>query len=69
MLTEEEKRELLEQAHSPAARDEFRALKDASRRSRSTPVDLDRFIGFLTAMSRFAPASPREFVEYRNVIL
>lgn len=67
MLTDEEKRELLELARSTTARDEFRALKIASRPTRSTPLDLDRYIEFLTVMSRFMPVSPREAPEYRNV--
>jgi hypothetical protein len=66
MLTDEEKRELRELARSTTMRDEFRSLKNGPRLARSTPLDLDRFIEFLTAMSRFQPISPREAPEYRN---
>jgi len=69
MLSEEERRELRELAHSFSLRDEFRTLKRASHHPRSLPVDLDRYIEFLTAMSRFAPVSPREVRPYRNVLL
>lgn len=69
MLSEEEKQEMKEMAASASVRDEFRLLKRFSLARR--PVDIDRYIQFLTAMSRLnpQPAPPRKFVEYRNVKL
>jgi hypothetical protein len=69
MLTHEEKLEPLELAHSTTTRDEFHALKLGSRPVRSAPLDLDRYLEFLTAMSRFQPIPHREAVEYRNVLI
>lgn len=68
MLSEEEKQEMKEMAASTAVRDEFRMLK---RLSAARPVDIDRYIQFLTAMSRLRPelSTPRIFVEYTNVKL
>ena len=68
MLSEEEKQEMREMAASAAVRDEFRMLK---RLSAARPVDIDRYIQFLTAMSRLRPelSTSRIFVEYRNVKL
>jgi hypothetical protein len=68
VLSEEEKQEMKEMAASAAVRDEFRMLK---RLSAARPVDIDRYIQFLTAMSRLRPelTPPRTFVEYTNVKL
>lgn len=68
MLSEEEKQELRELAASTKVRDEFRMLKSLSA---ARPVDIDRYIQFLTVMSRLKPelAPPRTFVEYTNVRL
>ncbi len=67
MLSDEEKREMLELASSEQIREEFRALKEASRGG--APLDVDALIRFLSTMSRLAPARPREFVEYKRVLL
>ena len=69
MLSEEDKQEMREMAASAAVRDEFRLLKRFSLARQ--PVDIDRYIQFLTAMSRLnsQPAPPRKFVEYGNVKL
>ena len=68
MLTEEEKRELKELAGSAAIREEFRLLRRNSM-ALQRGVDVDRFISFLTAMSRLnpKPAAPRPFVTYKQV--
>jgi hypothetical protein len=69
VLSEEEKQELRELAHSVSIRDEFRLLRKLS--SEHQRVDLDCYIQFLTAMSRLRPelTPPRTFVEYTNVKL
>ncbi|MFN8548230.1 MAG: hypothetical protein U0527_09795 [Candidatus Eisenbacteria bacterium] len=69
MLSDEEKRELLALARSESVRAEFRAVKEASRAHRARGMNVDQLIEFLTVMNRFAPAAPREFVEYRRVLL
>ncbi|OGR87837.1 MAG: hypothetical protein A3J74_10525 [Elusimicrobia bacterium RIFCSPHIGHO2_02_FULL_57_9] len=56
MLSEEEKRELLEMAGSSQLREEFRRLRQSPRSSRL--MDLDRLMRFLTDFSRFSPARP-----------
>ena len=68
MLSEEEKQELREMAGSASIRDEFRLLRKISL---DHPVDIDRYIQFLTAMSRLRPelTPPRSFVEFKNVRL
>ena len=69
MLSEEDKQEMREMAASATIREEFRRLRELSPAGQ--PVDLDRYIQFLTAMSRLnpQPAPPRPFVEYRTVKL
>ena len=70
MLTEEEKQELKELAGSAAIRDEFRLLRRNSMALQQR-VDVDKFISFLTAMSRLnpTPPAPRAFVPYKQVKL
>jgi hypothetical protein len=69
VLSEEEKRELKEMAASALVRDEFRLLRRLSLEHKR--VDVDRFIQFLTAMSRLnpKPVPPRKFIEYTIVKL
>jgi len=69
VLSEEEKRELKEMAASTSVRDEFRLLRRLSLEHQR--VDVDRFIKFLTAMSRLnpKPAPPRKFINYKSVKL
>jgi hypothetical protein len=69
MLSDEERRDLLAMAGSTSLRDEFRALKAASQLDPSQPVDLDRFMEFLSAMSRLAELQSRAFVHYERVLL
>ncbi|MBI4491001.1 MAG: hypothetical protein HY694_18120 [Deltaproteobacteria bacterium] len=68
MLTEEEKQELRELTRSTAMRDEFRLLRKNSMRMQQR-VDVNKFISFLTAMSRLNPRPdiPRVFVPYKQV--
>ena len=68
MLTDEEKQELKELAGSAAIRDEFRLLRRNSMALQQR-VDVDKFISFLTAMSRLnpSPPAPRAFVPYKQV--
>jgi len=70
LLTEEEKQELKELAGSAAIRDEFRLLRRNSMALQQR-VDVDKFISFLTAMSRLnpTPPAPRAFVPYKQVKL
>jgi len=70
LLTEEEKQELKELAGSAAIRDEFRLLRRNSM-ALQQHVDVDKFISFLTAMSRLnpTPPAPRAFVPYKQVKL
>jgi hypothetical protein len=69
MLSEKEKQEMREMAASATVRDEFRLLRRLSLARQ--PVDVDRFIQFLTAMARLnpKPAPLRAFVEYTSVKL
>lgn len=68
MLSERECREMKAMAQSADVRDEFRQLKAAQT---AQPVDLNQFLRFLTAMSRFSaqPTAPRPFVPYARVLL
>ncbi len=68
MLTDEEKKELKELAGSAVIRDEFRLLRKNSMAIQQR-VDVDKFISFLTAMSRLnpRPVAPRPFVPYKQV--
>ena len=68
MLTDEEKQELKELAGSAAIREEFRLLRRNSM-ALQRRVDVDKFISFLTAMSRLnpSPPAPRAFVPYKQV--
>ncbi len=69
MLSEDEKRELRSLAKSSTLRNEFRQLRKSSYADTAKPVDVDRFLSFLTAMSRLCstPPQPKPFVSYTNV--
>jgi hypothetical protein len=69
VFSESEKQEMRELAASEAVREEFRRLKKYS--SKHHPVNLDRYIQFLTVISRLnsMPAAPRGFVQYTQVKL
>jgi len=68
VLTEREKEELREMAASESLREDFRTLARNSRSIDGQPT-IDRFIRWLTDMSRMFPQSekPRRFVEYPNL--
>ncbi len=69
MLSEEEKQELRSLANSSTLREEFRQLRKSSCADPNKRVDVDRFLSFLTAMSRLcpAPSQTKTFVVYTNV--
>ncbi|MBI2093794.1 MAG: hypothetical protein HYT88_03620 [Candidatus Omnitrophica bacterium] len=67
MLSEEERREMLEMAKSTKIREEFRILKAASRRS----LNVDQLMSFLTGMSELNPTLVQRtrFVAYPRALL
>ncbi len=69
MLSDAEKRDLLEMARSTAIRDEFRAAKAASAIPPGAHIDIDTLVAFLTAMNRILPLPPRPFVRHSRVLL
>lgn len=68
MLSDRERRELNALVHSDVIRQEFRRLREASH---PRPADLERFLNFLTTMSRFAPPPrrPPRLQPYPNIRL
>ncbi|MBI4056534.1 MAG: hypothetical protein HY399_03195 [Elusimicrobia bacterium] len=72
MLSEKEKKEILEMASSEKMREEFRTLRDSSRLFRSSPcMDLNELIKFLTAVNRIFPPQQitRSPLAYPNIRL
>jgi hypothetical protein len=69
MLSDAEKRDLLEMARSAAVRDEFRAAKAASAIPPGADIDIDVLVAFLTAMNRALPLPSRPFVRHSRVLL
>lgn len=71
MLSDEAQREMKADAASAAIRTDFERLAALSRPDPFRPVDVDKLIDFLTAMSRLSvqPAPPRPFVPYSRVLL
>lgn len=69
MLSEEEKKELLEMAASQALREEFRRLREGAMPPDPASMDLDFLIRFLNAASHFSGAAPtpRTAKDYRWV--
>ena len=69
MLSDNERREMRDDAQSAQIREAFRKLHAASRNAR--PMTLDEFVAFLSMMSRFSAAAPqrRPFVRYSRVLL
>lgn len=60
MLSEQDKRDLIEMASSAVLREEFRTLRLRSRPSDAREMDLDDLVRFLNAASRLAPVeTPR----------
>ena len=66
MLSEPERQELKALAGSDALRDDCRRLTAATT---ALPMDLDRLLNFLSAMSRLNPETshPRQFLAYSRV--
>jgi len=66
MLSEPERQELKALAGSDALRDDCRRLATATT---AQPMDLDRLLNFLSAMSRLNPETspPRQFLAYSRV--
>lgn len=58
MLSEREKRELLEMAASARIREDSSRLRAASRAQRPQDVDFAAALEFLTAIARLSPALP-----------
>ena len=73
MLSEQERREMKEDAASVTIRREFELLSALSRFPTGQPIDVDQVIDFLSTMNQLAsPATfspPRPFVEYTRVLL
>ena len=70
MLSDQEKREMLEMAASSSVREEFEHLQRASQIDPYQPMSADRLAAWLTAMSRIFPTSPpRKPVPYTRVLL
>lgn len=69
MLSKNEKEEMKELAASHAVREEFRLLRKHSENAHTR--DVDRYIRFLSTMSRLNPHGPRPrpFVKYDHVKL
>ena len=66
MLSEPERRELKALAKSRALREDCRRLTTATA---AQPMDLDRLLNFLSAMSRLSPETShsRQFLAYSRV--
>lgn len=70
MLSDQEKREMREMAASSLVREEFEQLQRASQIDPRRPMNADRLVAWLSAMSRIFPSPPpREPVEYLNAKL
>lgn len=70
MLSEQEKREMKEDAKSATIREDFERLRRASRLDPNQPMDLDRLVNWLSVMNRCFPLPPpREPADYPNARL
>lgn len=71
MLSDEEKRQMREDAHSEALRRDFALLQTPPLFPPDTPINVDELLDFLTTMSRLCPTPPppREPIPYRIVRL
>lgn len=70
MLSEKEKREMLEDARSVKIRADFDQLRKFSKHDPSKPMDLDWLVKWLSTMNRaFILPPPREPVHYPNARL
>lgn len=64
MLSERDKKDLMEMASSAELREEFRTLRLRSRPSDPREMDLDELIRFLNAASRMAPVEAPRNIGY-----
>ena len=70
MLSDEERREMKDDAASAAIRQDFELLSALSRFPAGQPADVDQVIDFLTTMNRFMPLiQPDAPVDYPNAKL
>ena len=73
MLSDQERREMKDDAASASLRQEFEMLRACSRFPAGQPIDVDHVVDFLTTMNQLvspAAAPPaRPFVEYTRVLL
>ena len=70
MLSEQEKREMKEDAQSPAIRKDCELLRRLSRLDPNTPMNLDWLVAWLSTMNRAFPLPPpREPVHYPRALL
>lgn len=70
MLSEQEEREMREDAKSAKIRADFDQLRMLSKHDPNTPMDLDWLVKWLSTMNRaFVPPPPREPVDYPNARL
>ncbi len=71
MLSEEAKQELKALAHSARVREDFERVREISARLDQQGPRLDRFVRFLTDVTRMFPGSfrPSPPVEYKNARL
>ena len=64
-LSEEEKREMLEDAQDPLRRDDFRQAAASLRK-----LTLEEYVSWITQVhSVFPLRPPRNFVEYKNILI
>ena len=64
-LSEEEKREILEDAADPKRREDFRKLRELKPR-----VTFEEYVSWLTQIHALFPPPPRRyFKEYKNVLI
>ena len=63
-LTEEEKREMLEEAADVRRREDFRKARELMRK-----MTFEQYLRWLTEMTRLFPREPRKPVEYKKVLL
>jgi len=70
MLSEQEKREMKEDAKSAVIREDFERLRKVSQFDPDQPMDLDRLVDWLSTMNRAFPLPPpRKPVPYPNARL
>ena len=69
MLSEQDRRDLLEMARSASVRDEFRQVRALSRAAASC-VPLQAAVHWLSVMNRLSPPPPpRQPIPYAHVLL